>query len=193
MYIRRKVFSILADEMGEERLYSVNETLFEDYEVEEQKEFSKKKEKEEKIEPKTDKLRFMDRVSVGIDKHLKPKTLREAEIAALEDRHGEAIIKSGKVFVPVGAVIGGTVGGIATKSVKGALKGVAAGAASGVGGAVSLGLGSVGNRISKKLSPTHETMSDRRLDEIKVANGEMTKKEFKKKYYNNKRIKRLDD
>ena len=35
MYIRRKVFSVLADEMGEERLYSVNETLFEGFEVEE--------------------------------------------------------------------------------------------------------------------------------------------------------------
>ena len=32
MYIRRKVFSILTDEMGEERLYSVNETVFEGYE-----------------------------------------------------------------------------------------------------------------------------------------------------------------
>ena len=30
MYIRRKVFSILTDEMGEERLYSVNETLTEE-------------------------------------------------------------------------------------------------------------------------------------------------------------------
>ena len=35
MYIRRKVFSVLADEMGEERLYSVNETLFEGFEVDE--------------------------------------------------------------------------------------------------------------------------------------------------------------
>lgn len=35
MYIRRKVFSVLTDEMGEERLYSVNETLFEGYEVDE--------------------------------------------------------------------------------------------------------------------------------------------------------------
>lgn len=35
MYIRRKVFSVLADEMGEERLYSVNETLFEGYEYDE--------------------------------------------------------------------------------------------------------------------------------------------------------------
>lgn len=35
MYIRRKVFSVLADEMGEERLYSVNETFFEGYEYDE--------------------------------------------------------------------------------------------------------------------------------------------------------------
>lgn len=42
MYIRRKVFSILTNEMGEERLYSVNETVFEGYE---EREFSKKEEK----------------------------------------------------------------------------------------------------------------------------------------------------
>ena len=181
MIVKRKVFSVI-DEEGNLGYYLYDEATGEE------KLFSEKK--EEKIEPKTDKLRFMDRVSVGIDKHLKPKTLREADIAALEDRHGEAIIKSGKVFVPVGAVIGGTVGGIATKSVKGALKGAAAGAAA---GAVGKGLGSVNNRILKKLSPNYETMSDRRLDKLKVANDEMTKKEFKKKYYNNKRIKRLDD
>ena len=39
MYIRRKVFSILTDEMGEERLFSVNETLI-------QKEFGSKKRKQ---------------------------------------------------------------------------------------------------------------------------------------------------
>ena len=42
MYIRRKVFSILTDEMGEERLYSVNETVFEGYE---EREFAEKEEK----------------------------------------------------------------------------------------------------------------------------------------------------
>lgn len=42
MYIRRKVFSILTDEMGEERLYSVNETVLEGYE---EREFAKKEEK----------------------------------------------------------------------------------------------------------------------------------------------------
>ena len=47
MYIRRKVFSVLVDEAGEERLYSVNETLLEGYE---EREFAEKEEKEE--EPK---------------------------------------------------------------------------------------------------------------------------------------------
>ena len=41
MYIRRKVFSILTDEAGEERLYSVNETLIEGYGVEEEREFAR--------------------------------------------------------------------------------------------------------------------------------------------------------
>lgn len=45
MYIRRKVFSILTDEAGEERLYSINETLLEGYGVEEEREFAKKEEK----------------------------------------------------------------------------------------------------------------------------------------------------
>ena len=41
MYIRRKVFSVLVDETGEERLYSVNETILED------RIFAKKEEEEE--------------------------------------------------------------------------------------------------------------------------------------------------
>jgi hypothetical protein len=40
MYIRRKVFSILTDETGEERLFSVNETI-----IEEQREFGARKRK----------------------------------------------------------------------------------------------------------------------------------------------------
>ena len=44
MYIRRKVFSVFTDEIGEERLYSVNETILGGYEVEEEREFAKKEE-----------------------------------------------------------------------------------------------------------------------------------------------------
>ena len=47
MYIRRKVFSVLTNEMGEERLYSVNETVFEGFEYDEVDEriFAEKEEK----------------------------------------------------------------------------------------------------------------------------------------------------
>ena len=41
MYIRRKVFSVLVDETGEEKLYSVNETVFEGYK---EREFAEKEE-----------------------------------------------------------------------------------------------------------------------------------------------------
>ena len=47
MYVRRKVFSVLVDETGEERLYSVNETLLEGFEYEE-REFAEKEEEPKK-------------------------------------------------------------------------------------------------------------------------------------------------
>lgn len=46
MYIRRKVFARLTDEMGEEKLFSVNETILSDCE---DREFSEKEEKKSKI------------------------------------------------------------------------------------------------------------------------------------------------
>ena len=46
MYIRRKVFACLTDEMGEEKLFSVNETILEECE---NREFSEKEEKKSKI------------------------------------------------------------------------------------------------------------------------------------------------
>ena len=46
MYIRRKVFACLTDEMGEEKLFSVNETILSDCE---DREFSEKEEKKSKI------------------------------------------------------------------------------------------------------------------------------------------------
>ena len=59
MYIRRKVFSILADEMGEERLYSVNETLLEDYEYEE-RDFADSEEEEEGAKKSHKKAKLRD-------------------------------------------------------------------------------------------------------------------------------------
>lgn len=52
MYVRRKVFSVLTNDMGEEKLFSVNETIFEGYEVEEEREFSEKEEDSKKVRRK---------------------------------------------------------------------------------------------------------------------------------------------
>lgn len=185
MYIRRKVFSILTDEMGEERLYSVNETVFEGYE---EREFAKK----EDVEPKTDKLRFMDTVEYGVDKYLTPKQVRKAAQAATEGKAGKAMIEGGKIYVPVGTVAGALAGGLATKSVKGALAGAGVGAAAGAGATAGTGLGAVGVRVGRKISPRYEELADRRVDQYKMASGEMSKKDFKKKHYNKKRIERLN-
>ena len=48
MYIRRKVFARLTDEMGEEKLFSVNETILSEENIED-REFSEKEEKKSKI------------------------------------------------------------------------------------------------------------------------------------------------
>ena len=180
MYIRRKVFSVLVDETGEERLYSVNETLPKD------RMFSKKE------EPKTDKLRFMDRVEYGVDKYLKPKQLKKAEKAATEGKAGKAIVEGGKIYVPVGTVAGAIGGALIGKSVKGALKGAAVGTGIGAAGTVGHGVGAVGVRAARKLSPRYEELADRRVDQLDMALGNMSKKDFKKKHYNKKRIERLD-
>ncbi len=188
MYIRRKVFSILVDETGEERLYSVNETILEGYE---EREFAEKE--EEEVEPKNDKLRFMDQVDYLGDKYLTPKQLRKAAKAATKGQVGKAIVEGGKIYVPVGTAIGALAGGLATKSVKGALRGAAAGAGVGAAGTLGVGAGAVGVKVGRKLSPRYEELADRRVDQLDMASGEMSKKEFKKKHYNKKRIQRLNE
>lgn len=157
MYIRRKVFSFLTDDVDDRY-------------------FSKKEEGD-------DKLRFMDRVELAADKHLNIKQGRKAEKAALEGKVGKAIVEGGKLLIPVGTVAGGVAGALARKNVKGALKGAAVGAA--VGGACTAlaGAGTAKVKVLRKTSPRYEELAERRLDQLKMADGEMTKKEFKKKHY----------
>ena len=165
---------------GEEKLFSV---------VEEEREFAKKKD----VEPETDKLRFRDEVTYIGDKYLTPKQVRKAHKAFYKGEVGKTIVEGGKVYLPVGTVVGGIVGGATTKSVKGALRGAGVGAALGAGSTASLGVGAASKKLSRKLSPIKEELADRRVDQIKMASGEMSKKDFKKKYYNKKRIKRLNE
>lgn len=178
MYIRRKVFSTIIED-GVEKLYSVNETILEA----EEKTFAEKKSKKEEDDDNDDKLRFGDRVELVADKYLNIKQGRKAEKAVLEGKVGKAIVEGGKILIPIGTVAGGVTGALATKNVKGALKGAAVGAA--VGGACTAigGAGTTRVKVLRKISPRYEELAERRLDQLKMAEGEMTKKEFKKKHY----------
>ena len=172
MYIRRKVFSTIVED-GVEKLYSVNETILEA----EEKTFAEKKSKKEEDEDEDDdKLRLMDRVELAADKHLNIKQGRKAQKAALEGKVGKAVVESGKIYIPV-------VGALATKKVKGALKGAAVGAAMGGASTAGYGVGTAGVKVLRKISPRYDELAERRLDQLKMADGEMTKKEFKKKHY----------
>ena len=54
-----------------------------------------------------------------------------------------------------------------------------------MGGAstVGYGAGTAGFKVLRKISPRYDEMAERRLDQLKMAEGEITKKEFKKKHY----------
>lgn len=59
---------------------------------------------------------------------------------------------------------------------------VIGGATSAVLGArAGYGIGTAGVKVLRKISPRYDELAERRLDQLKMAEGEMTKKEFKKK------------
>lgn len=190
MIIRRNVyFSAIDEQTGEERLYSTTELIDEESylnemmysEEDEEKEFSEKKEK---------KMRLGDKIHIGAHKHLSYGKYRKAQIDSLEDdkatakkgRH--ALAKEDAKMAALGAGIGG---GIVTAAAKGNRK-AAAGltAAATVGGAAGAYVSSrVGNKIARgirNVSSTADANSRRSKDQIKVADGQMSKEEFTKKY-----------
>ena len=175
MYIRRKVFSTFIDtETGEERLFSTTE--IDGMEV---KEFSKKEEKDET------KLKPLHRMYKAVGKFG-----RKMEKDNLEGNIKESAknnLKMAAGLAGVGTAAGAIAAGIKGKSLKSAKEGAKAGAAVGslIGGATALG-GTVGTASVKglrKISKRFDTLAQRRLDEIKVDEGKMSKAEYAKKWY----------
>ena len=130
MYVRRKVFSVLVDEMGEERLYSVNETLLEGYEVEEEREFAEKE--EDKIALKDVKskrgigrgLTFTGIVPLYVSRKAAKKAANKADEEGASDVVIVEKAKSAgaKAGAATGAVLGAAGGGVAIKTSKKNLK-----------------------------------------------------------------------
>lgn len=130
MYVRRKVFSILVDEVGEEKLYSVNETLLEGYEKEEEREFAEKE--EDKIALKDVKskrgigrgLSITGIVPLYVSRKAAKKAANKADEEGASDIVTVEKAKSAgtKAGAAAGAVLGAVSGGYAIKKHKKGLK-----------------------------------------------------------------------
>lgn len=173
MYIRRKVFSLLQDETGEERYFSTTDvtleneeertfSVAEDAESLEEKDFSDKK-KEEDDEPK---LTTSDKINIKLNKALTTKKDREAFVEAFEDRKSHKYGKQAAKYAAIGAGIGAVSG--------------AAGSYAGTRAGVAL------NKLARKRSGSLDTKTKLAVDRVKVADGKMTKEEFAKKWRSKK-------
>lgn len=169
MYIRRKVFSLLQDETGEERYFSTTDvtleneeertfSVAEDAESLEEKDFSDKK-KEEDDEPK---LTTSDKINIKLNKALTTKKDREAFVEAYEDGKSHKYGKQAAKYAAIGSGIG------------------AAGSYAGTRAGVAL------NKLARKHSGSLDTKAKLAVDRVKVADGKMTKEEFAKKWRSKK-------
>jgi hypothetical protein len=182
MYIRRKVFSLLQDETGEERYFSTTDvtleneeertfSVAEDAESLEEKDFSDKK-KEEDDEPK---LTTSDKINIKLNKALTTKKDREAFVEAYEDGKSHKYGKQAAKYAAIGSGIGGGILGAAVGGKKGA-----AGSYAGTRAGVAL------NKLARKHSGSLDTKTKLAVDRVKVADGKMTKEEFAKKWRSKK-------
>ncbi len=169
MYIRRKVFSVCLDENGEERLFSTTKKdSVDDYEG----------------------LNYSDIIANIKDKNpLTIKKLRKARREHLSKEKGKGKLSSkirGGINGALGAVHGGIIGhallGGKSGAALGAMGGAAAGTAAGYFG--DRGARALRNKIRK--SGGGGTIDDyyaRKADRLAMLDGEMSKDEFKKKWY----------
>lgn len=186
MYIRRKVFSLLQDETGEERYFSTTDvtleneeertfSVAEDAESLEEKDFSDKK-KEEDDEPK---LTTSDKINIKLNKALTTKKDREAFVEAYEDGKSHKYGKQAAKYAAIGSGISGGTLGAAIGAGIGAVSG-AAGSYAGTRAGVAL------NKLARKHSGSLDTKTKLAVDRVKVADGKMTKEEFAKKWRSKK-------
>lgn len=182
MLIKRKVyFSAIDEETGEERLFSTTEIMSEESYLEML--YSKKEEKDET------KLKPLNRLNVAMYK-TEGKFGRKMDKDNLEGNIKESAknnLKMAAGFTGAGTAVGAIAGGIKGKSLRSAKEGAKVGAAIGglVGGSTALGAtaGTAAVKGLRKVSKHYDTAAQKRLDEIKVAEGKMSKAEFAKKWY----------
>lgn len=183
MYIRRKVFSVLLDENGEERLFSTTEFVDEETYLN-QKEFGEKK------------LSTSDKIDFAVGK-LIPKKIaeRQARYWDMENEEDskaaakEARKRSFKGLTAGGAIAGALSGAaIGRKGSRG--RGAAIGTIAGAGaGAVLGGVGALSHKLGEKTARALHKNSDKYKkyakkgsDKYKVISGQMSKEEYTEKH-----------
>lgn len=173
----QKIFSNVEDEG--EKLYSVlmteDEVALYSEMIEELQMYSDKKD-----EPK---LKTGDKVGIWAQKHLNTKKDREAVIEGYGEGKWHKYGKRAALGGGVGSAIAGGIGGAMFGGAKGAALGAASmgaiGAASSYAGA-RLG-GALRNTMAKHSGSVHDE-NQRIADRARVANGDMTKKQYAKKH-----------
>ena len=143
--------------------------------------FSKKSEKN------NEKLKTDDKASIWMYKHLYPKGYKRAIKEAYEEGKDSGLVARHALRTGATAAI---LSGVATHSIgankKTAMKvGIPAGLAVGAGEAVLMKTGLKINRAARRRDPGGDVdrRTKRNMDLIRVADGEMSKKEFIKRNY----------
>ena len=177
MIVKRKLFSFIDEDgnlgyylynesTGEEKLFSV---------VEEEREFAEKEEKKER------KLKPLHRYNIAMYK-LEGKRGRKLEKQNLEGDWKGTAKSSAKAAAGITGL--GILGGAAIgKNKKAALVGAGLGALIGTSTGIGSTLGTATVGKLRKIDPKYNKLAEQRLDEIKVAEGEMTREEYMDKWY----------
>lgn len=201
MYIRRKVFSKLQTEDGQERYFSTTEFTY--MSEAEQREFSKKDESKDDDKEDEKKIRWSDKQNIKRLKKMykKDEDLKNAHLEQYDDdpevrkEGNKKVMKKGLkrglattgIVTAAGAGIGygmGKASGLSNReSLKqaGTIGGMAAlgGAAGTIGGVAGAGLA---NKIKDKRIAKGKDGEKKTKDQVMVAAGKMSEEEYTKKW-----------
>jgi hypothetical protein len=196
MEIRRKVFSLLEDENGEERYYSTTEFALSSNEDYNEKIFSKdekysrmsrKDRRQLRKDLKKEGLTYQDRTDI-ISRSRQFKPNLERYIAAVEgdeDAREAGYKDLRKSGMTSGGVLGAYYGGALGNSIAGTS---GAGIGAGLGAAAGVGIGYGASKLYENQARKHRdekryaTEFAINADKDRVALGKMTPKEFKEKW-----------
>ena len=170
MIVKRKLYSVM-DEEGNQGYYLYNEAAGEE------RLFAKNDEEEKKER----KLKPLHRYNIAMYK-LEGKRGRKLEKQNLEGDWKGTAKSSAKAAAGITGL--GILGGAAIgKNKKAALVGAGLGATLGTLHGIGATIGTAGVGKLRKKYPKYNKLAEQRLDEIKVAEGEMTKEEYMDKWY----------